>query len=106
MLLLSVLLLIYFVSGAFSTNGFTTPLAMDFATTQLIAMQRENDDMGIGSMNSYLAKLEQNLEKSLKNALGEITMSDCLDDLAYAIMYKISKLCYRISEVDVTHTLN
>lgn len=54
----------YFVSGAFSTNGFTTPLAMDFAATQLIAMQRENDDMGIGSMNSYLAKLEQNLEKS------------------------------------------
>ena len=37
---------------------------MDFAATQLIAMQRENDDMGIGSMNSYLAKLEQNLEKS------------------------------------------
>ena len=64
MFISSVLLLMYFVSGAFSTNEFTTPLAMDFAATQLIAMQRENDDMGIGSMNSYLAKLEQNLEKS------------------------------------------
>ncbi|KAK2983698.1 hypothetical protein RJ640_002095 [Escallonia rubra] len=31
---------------------------------------------------------------------------DCLNDLAYAIMYEISKLCYRISEADVTRARN
>nr|GMD27405.1 probable mitochondrial-processing peptidase subunit beta, mitochondrial [Ipomoea batatas] len=31
---------------------------------------------------------------------------DCLDDLAYAIMYEISKLCYRVSEADVIRARN
>nr|GLL34156.1 probable mitochondrial-processing peptidase subunit beta, mitochondrial [Ipomoea trifida] len=31
---------------------------------------------------------------------------DCLDDLAYAIMYDISKLCYRVSEADVIRARN
>ncbi|RWW31526.1 hypothetical protein BHE74_00028374 [Ensete ventricosum] len=31
---------------------------------------------------------------------------DCLDDLAYAIMYEISKLSYRVSEADVTRARN
>jgi len=31
---------------------------------------------------------------------------DCLDDLAYAIMYEMSKLCYRVSEADVTRACN
>ncbi|THU74593.1 hypothetical protein C4D60_Mb04t35020 [Musa balbisiana] len=30
---------------------------------------------------------------------------DCLDDLAYAIMYEISKLFYRVSDADVTRIL-
>nr|GMD28656.1 probable mitochondrial-processing peptidase subunit beta, mitochondrial [Ipomoea batatas] len=33
-------------------------------------------------------------------------MPDCLDDLAYAIMYEISKLCYRVSEADVIRARN
>ncbi|GMP57269.1 hypothetical protein CsSME_00021426 [Camellia sinensis var. sinensis] len=35
-----------------------------------------------------------------------IAKPDCLDDLAYAIMYEMSKLCYRVSEVDVTRACN
>ncbi|KAL9253940.1 putative mitochondrial-processing peptidase subunit beta, mitochondrial [Drosera capensis] len=31
---------------------------------------------------------------------------DCLDDLAWAIMHEISKLCYRVSDVDVTRARN
>ncbi|KAI3968975.1 hypothetical protein MKX01_001452 [Papaver californicum] len=31
---------------------------------------------------------------------------DCLDDLAYAIMYEVSKLSYRVSEADVTRARN
>ncbi|KAF8398287.1 hypothetical protein HHK36_017214 [Tetracentron sinense] len=31
---------------------------------------------------------------------------DCLDDLAYAIMYEMSKLSYRVSEADVTRARN
>ncbi|KAL5723097.1 mitochondrial processing peptidase [Ranunculus cassubicifolius] len=31
---------------------------------------------------------------------------DCVDDLAYAIMYEISKLSYRVSEADVTRARN
>lgn len=31
---------------------------------------------------------------------------DCLDDLAYSIMYELSKLCYRVSEDDVTRARN
>ncbi|MQL75522.1 hypothetical protein Taro_007909 [Colocasia esculenta] len=35
-----------------------------------------------------------------------IAKSDCLDDLAYAIMYEISKLSYRVSDADVTRARN
>lgn len=31
---------------------------------------------------------------------------DCLDDLAYAIMYETTKLAYRVSEADVTRARN
>ncbi|PIN02419.1 Mitochondrial processing peptidase, beta subunit, and related enzymes (insulinase superfamily) [Handroanthus impetiginosus] len=31
---------------------------------------------------------------------------DCLDDLAYAIMYEMTKLCYRVSEADVIRARN
>lgn len=31
---------------------------------------------------------------------------DCLDDLAYAIMYETTKLAYRVSEEDVTRARN
>lgn len=31
---------------------------------------------------------------------------DCLDDLAYAIMYELTKLCYRVSEADVIRARN
>ena len=33
-------------------------------------------------------------------------MPDCPNNLAYAVMYEINKLCYRISEADVTRTRN
>ncbi|KAI8014130.1 hypothetical protein LOK49_LG05G03976 [Camellia lanceoleosa] len=35
-----------------------------------------------------------------------IAKPDCLDELAYAIMYEMSKLCYRVSEADVTRACN
>ncbi|KAG6531313.1 probable mitochondrial-processing peptidase subunit beta, mitochondrial isoform X1 [Zingiber officinale] len=35
-----------------------------------------------------------------------VAKPDCLDDLAYAIMYEISKLSYRVSEADVTRARN
>ncbi|CAN6470048.1 unnamed protein product [Victoria cruziana] len=35
-----------------------------------------------------------------------IAKPDCLDDLAYAIMYEMSKLSYRVSEADVTRARN
>lgn len=31
---------------------------------------------------------------------------DCLDDLAYSIMYEITKLVYRVSEADVIRARN
>lgn len=31
---------------------------------------------------------------------------DCLDDLAYAIMYETTKLAHRVSEADVTRARN
>ena len=31
---------------------------------------------------------------------------DCLDDLAYAIMYETTKLAYRVSEADVIRARN
>lgn len=31
---------------------------------------------------------------------------DCLDDLAYAIMYDISKMSYRVSDADVKRACN
>ncbi|RVW80900.1 putative mitochondrial-processing peptidase subunit beta, mitochondrial [Vitis vinifera] len=103
----SVLLLMYFVSGAFSTNGFTTPLAMDFAATQLIAMQRENDDMGIGNFRDVVKYFVCQAQYfNWKLLFASLFDPDCLDDLAYAIMYEISKLCYRVSEADVTRARN
>ncbi|KAL6983373.1 mitochondrial processing peptidase [Sarracenia purpurea var. burkii] len=35
-----------------------------------------------------------------------VAKPDCLDDLAYAIMYEMSKLCYRVSEADVIRARN
>ncbi|XP_059648788.1 probable mitochondrial-processing peptidase subunit beta, mitochondrial [Cornus florida] len=35
-----------------------------------------------------------------------VAKPDCLDDLAFAIMYELSKLCYRVSEDDVTRARN
>ncbi|XP_075504559.1 putative mitochondrial-processing peptidase subunit beta, mitochondrial [Primulina tabacum] len=35
-----------------------------------------------------------------------IAKPDCLDDLAYAIMYEVTKLCYRVSEADVIRARN
>ncbi|KAG6503911.1 hypothetical protein ZIOFF_036235 [Zingiber officinale] len=35
-----------------------------------------------------------------------VAKPDCLDDLAYAIMHEISKLCYRVSETDVIRARN
>ncbi|XP_057494052.1 probable mitochondrial-processing peptidase subunit beta, mitochondrial isoform X1 [Actinidia eriantha] len=35
-----------------------------------------------------------------------VAKPDCLDDLAYSIMYEMSKLCYRVSEADVTRARN
>ncbi|XP_008805107.2 probable mitochondrial-processing peptidase subunit beta, mitochondrial [Phoenix dactylifera] len=35
-----------------------------------------------------------------------VAKPDCLDDLAYAIMYEISKMSYRVSEADVTRARN
>ncbi|CAA0830016.1 Probable mitochondrial-processing peptidase subunit beta [Striga hermonthica] len=35
-----------------------------------------------------------------------IAKPDCLDDLAYAIMYELTRLCYRVSEADVIRARN
>ncbi|XP_010550013.1 PREDICTED: probable mitochondrial-processing peptidase subunit beta, mitochondrial isoform X1 [Tarenaya hassleriana] len=35
-----------------------------------------------------------------------VAKPDCLDDLAYAIMYEVTKLAYRVSEADVTRARN
>ncbi|XP_008792725.1 probable mitochondrial-processing peptidase subunit beta, mitochondrial [Phoenix dactylifera] len=35
-----------------------------------------------------------------------VAKPDCLDDLAYAIMYEINKMSYRVSEADVTRARN
>ncbi|KAL0343816.1 UNVERIFIED_CONTAM: putative mitochondrial-processing peptidase subunit beta, mitochondrial [Sesamum angustifolium] len=35
-----------------------------------------------------------------------VAKPDCLDDLAYAIMYEVTKLCYRVSEGDVIRARN
>lgn len=37
---------------------------------------------------------------------GTIFQPDCVDDLAYAIMYEVTKLAYRVSEDDVTRARN
>lgn len=37
---------------------------------------------------------------------SSVFQPDCLDDLAYAIMYEISKLSYRVSDADVTRARN
>ncbi|KAH9616072.1 hypothetical protein KSS87_019472 [Heliosperma pusillum] len=35
-----------------------------------------------------------------------VAKPDCLDDLAFAIMHEISKMCYRVSDDDVTRACN
>ncbi|RAL46809.1 hypothetical protein DM860_005088 [Cuscuta australis] len=35
-----------------------------------------------------------------------VAKPDCLDDLAYSIMYEISSLCYRVTDEDVTRARN
>jgi hypothetical protein len=41
-----------------------------------------------------------------KNCLMLCFQPDSLDDLAWAIMHETSKLCYRVSEADVTRACN
>ncbi|THG13111.1 hypothetical protein TEA_011691 [Camellia sinensis var. sinensis] len=60
----------------------------------------------LGPAQNIKTITKYNLQKYISTHYTAPRMPDCLDDLAYAIMYEMSKLCYRVSEADVTRACN
>ncbi|WKA04710.1 hypothetical protein VitviT2T_022720 [Vitis vinifera] len=62
--------------------------------------------VGINEIAESMMAFNTNYKDTGLFGVYAIAKPDCLDDLAYAIMYEISKLCYRVSEADVTRARN
>ncbi|KAK2989845.1 hypothetical protein RJ640_025504, partial [Escallonia rubra] len=62
--------------------------------------------VGINEIAETMMAFNTNYKDTGLFGVYVVAKPDCLNDLAYAIMYEISKLCYRISEADVTRARN
>ncbi|XP_052197049.1 probable mitochondrial-processing peptidase subunit beta, mitochondrial [Diospyros lotus] len=62
--------------------------------------------VGINEIAESMMAFNTNYKDTGLFGVYAIAKPDCLDDLAYAIMYETSKLCYRVSEADVTRARN
>ncbi|CAL5393620.1 unnamed protein product [Camellia sinensis] len=62
--------------------------------------------VGINEIAENMMAFNTNYKDTGLFGVYAIAKPDCLDDLAYAIMYEMSKLCYRVSEADVTRACN
>ncbi|KAL7220937.1 hypothetical protein ACSBR2_013758 [Camellia fascicularis] len=62
--------------------------------------------VGINEIAKNMMAFNTNYKDTGLFGVYAIAKPDCLDDLAYAIMYEMSKLCYRVSEADVTCACN
>ncbi|CAA2989822.1 probable mitochondrial-processing peptidase subunit beta, mitochondrial, partial [Olea europaea subsp. europaea] len=62
--------------------------------------------VGINEIAESMMAFNTNYKDTGLFGVYAVAKPDCLDDLAYAIMYEISKLCYRVSEADVIRARN
>jgi len=62
--------------------------------------------VGINEIAESMMAFNTNYKDTGLFGVYAVAEPDCLDDLAYAIMYELSKLCYRVSEADVTRACN
>ncbi|KAK3042329.1 hypothetical protein RJ639_002375 [Escallonia herrerae] len=62
--------------------------------------------VGINEIAESMMAFNTNYKDTGLFGVYAVAKPDCLDDLAYAIMYETSKLCYRVSEADVTRARN
>ncbi|KAM7520670.1 hypothetical protein LguiB_019632 [Lonicera macranthoides] len=62
--------------------------------------------VGINEIAESMMAFNTNYKDNGLFGVYAVAKPDCLDDLAYAIMYEMSKLCYRVSEADVTRACN
>ncbi|KAG5527622.1 hypothetical protein RHGRI_028519 [Rhododendron griersonianum] len=62
--------------------------------------------IGINEIAESMMAFNTNYKDTGLFGVYAIAKPDCLSDLAYAIMYEISKLSYRVSEADVTRARN
>ncbi|KAF9608803.1 hypothetical protein IFM89_011841 [Coptis chinensis] len=62
--------------------------------------------VGINEIAESMMAFNTNYKDTGLFGVYAVAKPDCLDDLAYAIMYEVSKLSYRVSEADVTRARN
>ncbi|GAB4827370.1 hypothetical protein Ancab_034257 [Ancistrocladus abbreviatus] len=62
--------------------------------------------VGINEIAESMMAFNTNYKDTGLFGVYAIAKPDCLDDLAWAIMHEISKLCYRVSDPDVTRARN
>ncbi len=62
--------------------------------------------IGINELAESMMAFNTNYKDTGLFGVYAVAKPDCLDDLAYVIMYEISKLCYRVSEEDVVRARN
>ncbi|KAM7484416.1 hypothetical protein LguiA_000425 [Lonicera macranthoides] len=62
--------------------------------------------VGINEIAESMMAFNTNYKDTGLFGVYAVAKPDCLDDIAYAIMYELSKLCYRVSEADVTRARN
>lgn len=62
--------------------------------------------VGINEIAESMMAFNTNYKDTGLFGVYAIAKPDCLDDLSYAIMYEITKLCYRVSEADVIRARN
>ncbi|XP_073060393.1 probable mitochondrial-processing peptidase subunit beta, mitochondrial [Primulina eburnea] len=62
--------------------------------------------VGINEIAESMMAFNTNYKDTGLFGVHAVAKPDCLDDLAYAIMYEITKLCYRVSEADTIRARN
>ncbi|XP_051117540.1 probable mitochondrial-processing peptidase subunit beta, mitochondrial isoform X1 [Andrographis paniculata] len=62
--------------------------------------------VGINEIAESMMAFNTNYKDTGLFGVYAVAKPDCLDDLSYAIMYEITKLCYRVSEADVIRARN
>ncbi|XP_059449707.1 probable mitochondrial-processing peptidase subunit beta, mitochondrial [Corylus avellana] len=62
--------------------------------------------IGINEIAETMISFNTNYKDTGLFGVYAVAKPDCLDDLAYAIMYETTKLCYRVSEANVIRACN